>query len=159
MGRKVSEDEVQEWAALYRKRYTYEVIGKQYGRNPKTVGKYVREYLRKHPKEEEGTPQDSELADLKKEKERYQVLAELDKLRLESQRIPERLEVFEGELSNLGITLKAFGEDLERLRLQLKSQPDFSKLKCPKCGDYMAVDVMCVSCNHKYCFGLWAEGE
>ena len=153
MGRKVSEDEVEEWVALREKKYTYEAIGKQYGRNPKTVGEHVREYLRKHPKGGQGSPlPDSELETLNRENKRLEAWMELQTLKQKMLKVPNRLDDVEK-------TLKAYGEDVERLRLKLKSQPDLSKLRCPKCGDYMVVDVTCVSCNHKYCFGLWAGGK
>jgi len=153
MGRKVTQDEVEKWVALKERGYTDTSIAEKFNRNEKTIAKYLRPYL--EGKRGQGSPQDaqdSELEMLEMEKKRHQVLMELETVKQAMMKIPERLDKLE-------TTLKAIGEDLESLRLRLNSQPDFSKLKCPKCGDYMAVDAMCVSCNHKYCFGLWPGGE
>lgn len=152
MGRKVTEDEVKEWVALHEKGYTYEHIGKQYRRNPKTVGEHVREYLlnRQLPKGEEGAGElRAEVDLLTMEKERQEALMELERAKEARMKVPERLDELE-------TTLKAYGEDLESLRLRLNSQPDFSKWKCSKCGEpYVVVKVMCSSCSHEVYHGLW----
>lgn len=47
MGRKVTQDEVEEWVTLHNKGYTYKDIGKKYGRHPKTVGESIRKHRMK----------------------------------------------------------------------------------------------------------------
>lgn len=44
MGRKVTEDEVEEWISLHERGYTYEDIAEKYGRHPKTVGEHIRQH-------------------------------------------------------------------------------------------------------------------
>ena len=156
MGRKVNENEVKEWVALHEKGHTYDDIGKRVGRDGKTVGKHVREYLERRG---QGSRPDSELDMLKREKERYQVLMELDRLREEREGLPRRLERFEADLEHLKTTLKVYEEELERLRLQVKSIP-IANMKgnweCSLCGspDYPVVSIKCSRCGGLAWYGF-----
>ena len=148
MGRKVTEDEIEQWLALKKRGYTNKAIGEKFGRAEKTIGEHLREYLKR--KGEEGSPPDSELEMLKRQEEVERLFTALEEAREARLKVPNRLDDVEK-------TLKAYEDDVERLRLKLKSQPDFSKLRCTECGEYMAVEAVCMSCNHKYWFGLWGE--
>jgi len=155
MGRKVTEDEVKEWVALHEKGHTYDDIGKRVGRDGKTVGKHVRQYLERRG---QGSPQDPELDMLKREKERYQVLMELDRLREEREGLPKRLEGFEAELNDLRTTIKALSADQDLLREWFESLPIMNlgrKWKCSQCdsSEYVAVKVECSRCGYETTWG------
>lgn len=148
MGRKVTEDEVEEWVALHEKGYAYENIGERVGRDGKTVGKHVREYLKRRG---EGTPPDSELEGLKREKERQKLLMELESAREARTKIPERLEELE-------TTVKALGADQDQLREWIQSLPTANlgrKWECSQCGDkkYVTVKVKCSRCGYETAWG------
>ena len=141
---KLTKAKIDEIQRLDREGYTKKEISEKVRVDRGTVAKYIDEKATRG----EVPPKDPELEALKTLTEKEKLLVALEAAREARMKIPERLDKLE-------TTLKAYGEDVERLRLKLKSQPDFSKLRCPKCGDYMAVDTICVSCNQKYCFGLW----
>ena len=143
---KLTKAKIDEIQRLDREGYTKKEIAEKVRVDRGTVAKYIDE----KPNRGQGSPPDSELEILNREKKRLEAWIELETVKQKMLKVPNRLDDVE-------TTLKAYGEDVERLRLKLKSQPDFSKLRCRKCGDYMAVDVTCVSCNQKWCFGLWAE--
>ena len=162
MGRKVTQDEIKKWLALKERDWSDRAIGEKFHRDPKTVAKYLRPYL--EPNRVEGSPLDPELAMLKRQKEKYEVLTELDRLREEREGLPKRLEVFEGEVNNLGITVKSFGEDLERLRLQFNSVPIANikkNWKCDGCGspDYPVVRLKCSRCGSLFWYGFVCKSE
>jgi len=148
--------------ALHQKGHSYEDIGGRPGRDGKTVGKHVREYLERRGKE---SPPDSEIQSLKALKDRYKVLIELDKIREEHQRVPKRLD-------DLEATVKALSADQNQLQAAQKklsvhqegllewfrSLP-ISNLGtdwvCSRCGSpkYVMVKVECSRCGYETAWG------
>ena len=175
MGRKVTEDEIKEWLALKKRGYTNRAIGEKFDRDEKTIGKYLRPYLGKRG---EVSPQDSELDTLERQKERYQVLIELDKLREEREGLPKRLEGLEAELKDVKTTLEALSADQNQLHATLKKlsvdQDQLRELfqslpisnlgrnwKCSQCGSskYVMVKVECSKCGHETTWGYACPKE
>lgn len=151
MGRKVTQDEVKKWLALKERDYTDRAIGKKFNRDEKTIAKYLRPYLEEKG---EGSPPDSELEALKRLKEKYKVLLELEKLKEEYQGLPKRFDQFEVKFGNLTMRVNAYGEDLDRVRLQLKSIP-IVDWKCSVCGSsYTTIYVGCSRCGDKRWWGF-----
>ena len=144
MGRKVTQDEVKEWVSLHKKGYTYGAIGERADRDGKTVGKHVREYLERIGEE---LPQDSELEALNREKDRQKVLMELERVKEERMKVPQRLDELEA-------TLKALVADQDTILKRFKSLPSWNigrKWKCTECeaSDYVAVRVECTKCGYE----------
>jgi hypothetical protein len=75
-GRKITQDDLEEWISLHNRRYTYKGIAEKYERHPKTVGEHMREHRRAEGREEvqETNPILEELA-----KARFTMLADCDR--------------------------------------------------------------------------------
>lgn len=148
MGKKVTQDEIKEWLALKERGYTDRAIGEKFHRDPKTIAKHLRPHLKGRG---EGSPPDSELEGLKREKERQELLMELERAREARMKIPERLEELE-------TTVKALGADQDQLREWFQSLPISNlgrKWECSQCGDkkYVTVKVKCSRCGHETAWG------
>ena len=148
MGRKVTEEEVREWVALHEKGHTYDDIGEKAGRRGETVGKHVREYLKR--KGGQGSPEahpDSELEDLERKKKRLKAWMELETLKQAMMKVPQRLD-------ELQATVEVLGADQDLLRERIESSPIANlgrKWKCRGCGSskYVMVKVKCNRCGRE----------
>ena len=165
MGRKVTDDEIEEWLTLKNRNWTDKAIGEKYHRDPKTIGRHLKEYLERPG---QGSPQHPELEALKRDIETQELLMKLETAREARMKIPDRLEELEATVKGLGAdleaTVKALGEDLERLRLRFNKLP-IADLKrnwtCSLCGssDYPVIKVKCSRCEREVWFGFVCPPE
>jgi len=147
-------DEVEEWASLRRRGYTFKSIAERYGRNEKTVAQKLREYMQQGGS---SSPQNSELEQLKKEREKYKILIELERLKDEWQRLPNRVQSLEETVKNIEEAVLDLMNQFNDLPISNLAQ----NWTCSVCGSkrYVMVKVRCSCCGHESWWGYRCPEE